>query len=131
MRKILTLICALAAVHAWSQQLQHPVDFDEGFFKKTPFARWMRDPFKNPPGFSKTPGGKSSWPKLESITRNQKATFATLDGTRYKEGQFLDENRYISLIGQNYVIITEGNFDYELVIADPKRDLASDSEEKN
>lgn len=130
MRNMLILFMSLVTVNAWAQQVEHPVDFDESFFKKTPYSRWMRDPFKNPPGFAKSPEQKASWPKLSSIVKTGKVPYAVLDGKNIKEGQFIDENRYVSNIGENYVIITEGNFDYELVIVDPKRSLATESGDK-
>lgn len=114
------------SVSAWGQQMEHPLDFEEGFFKKSPFSRWMRDPFKNPPGFAKHELSQSKWPAINGITFTEKAQFVILDGKRFKEGQFIDEERYVSSIGQNFVIITEGNFDYELVYVEPKRGLAGE-----
>lgn len=109
----------------------YPVDFDHEYFKKSPFSRWMRDPFKNPPGFAKAAMTPEKWPRLSSIiTKDEVPVYAVLDGRKYREGQFISETRYISVIGQNYVIITEGSFDYELVVPDPKRSLAGERPEE-
>ncbi len=126
----LLLILSVEQVVA-QQATKYPVDFDTEYFRKSPFSRWMRDPFKNPPGFVKAKLAKATWPKLSSIVlKNEIPLYAILDDKKFREGQFIDETRYISIIGQNYVIITEGTFDYELVLDDPKRSVAGSAEEE-
>ncbi len=110
---------------AWSE-FKHPVDFEGAYFKKSPYNKWMKDPFKNAPGFTKADKERKNWPKLDFIGSKNSAPYVLLDGKRFNEGQFLDESRFISTIGENYVIITEGNFDYEIVMAPKSRDIASD-----
>jgi hypothetical protein len=105
--------------------MTHPVDFDDHFFRFNPYSRWKRDPFKNPPGFAKAALAATKWPKINGIGKTEHGNYAVLDGMRFQEGQFYDETRYISSIGSNYVIITQGPFDYELVMPDPNRSLAS------
>lgn len=103
------------------QSAQYIVDFDQEFFTRSPFSNWMRDPFKSMPGFAKTDTDKtkSSWPKLDAIhMRKNKTPYVLLDGKKYREGQFIDPSRYISAIGENYVTISEGNYDYELMLKD-------------
>jgi hypothetical protein len=129
MKMFLLAFAMVLGARAWSQ-VQHPVDFDDNFFRRNPYSRWMRDPFKNPPGFAKAAMATTKWPKLTSVSRTGENAYAVLDGVRYLEGQFIDETRYISAIGSNYVIITEGKFDYELVVPDPNRKLAGESGEK-
>lgn len=132
MRNLLFLALCLAIGQLNAQQAPNfPVDFDAEYFRRSPFSRWMRDPFKNPPGFAKAKMDKQTWPKLSSIViRDEVPVFAVLDDKKYREGQFIDDSRYISIIGQNYVIITEGTFDYELVLADPKRNIAGSAEDE-
>ena len=126
--KLLGLLFLLTtAAYAQTLTVTHPIDFDEAFFKRSPYSCWMRDPFKNPPGFSKGGAATESWPKLTSIV-NARIPYAILDGNKFKEGQFLNQNRFVSVIGQNYVILSEGNFDYEIVLDD--RGLASSPEVK-
>lgn len=125
MKKIFTLLMCMTIKFVFAEAPTYPVDFDQGYFHKSPFSRWMRDPFKNPPGFAKAAMTPTKWPKLSSIVMKEDVPlFAILDGKKYREGQFINETRYISVIGQNYVIITEGSFDYELVVPDPTRSLA-------
>lgn len=126
MKKLFIGFFVLAITPLFAEEKnKHPVDFDAEYFRKSPFSRWMRDPFKNPPGFAKATLSKASWPKLNSIkVHDEVPLFAILDGKKYREGQFIDKNRYISNIGQNFVIITEGSFDYELVLPDPDRKVA-------
>jgi len=132
MRALFLLILFLGIGQLSAQQAsKYPIDFDTEYFRKSPFSRWMRDPFKNPPGFAKAKLTATPWPKLSSIVvRDEVPVYAILDDKKFREGQFIDESRYISIIGQNYVIITEGSFDYELVLADPKRSVAGSAEEE-
>ncbi len=127
MKSLLVLLALIGSLQAGAQNREHPVDFDDSFFKRSPYSRWMRDPFKNPPGFVKGAAGKASWPALTAVNLKGKVASVTLDGREFTEGQFIDEDRYIAVIGQNFVIITEGNFDYELVLADPKKGVAGAS----
>jgi len=131
MMKILIILLGFVCQSALHAQLKHSIDFDDSYFKRPVYSRWIRDPFKNPPGFAKTPADKTTWPKLTTINKKAKNPYAVLDGKRYFEGQYISEDRFISSIGENYVIVTEGNFDYELAISAAKRDLASDSEVPN
>ncbi|MEZ4814450.1 MAG: hypothetical protein R3A80_04490 [Bdellovibrionota bacterium] len=132
MRTVFLFIFVFSAVLVSQLSAQeYPVDFDDTFFSKTPYSRWMRDPFKNPPGFAKANLAKDSWPKLSSVViKDDAVPYAVLDGKKYREGQFVDEKRYVSAIGENYVIITEGTFDYELVIPDANRSIAGSKEDE-
>lgn len=132
MKKLLfNLFQLFIVMSAYAQaESKYPIDFDEDYFRKSPFSRFMRDPFKNPPGYAKSNLEKSKWPKLEKVVVvDEIPVIAVLDGKKFREGQFIDEERYISSIGQNFVIITEGSFDYELVVPDPKRSLAGEKSE--
>ena len=116
----------IASLNLCWAEFKHPVDFEGTYFKKSPYNKWMKDPFKNAPGFTKSDKEKKNWPKLDFIGSKNANPYVLLDGKRFNEGQFLDESRFISTIGENYVIITEGNFDYEIVMAPKSRDIASD-----
>ena len=128
---LLSAILGLIGHLSANDKQKHPVDFDAEYFRKSPFSRWMRDPFKNPPGFAKAALAKSVWPKLDSVMmKNDVPVYAVLDGKKYREGEFIDKNRYISSMGQNFVIITEGTFDYEVVLPDPDRKVAGSMSEE-
>ncbi len=102
-------------------------EVDFSFFLTNPKLPWGSDPFLKQPGYIKQNGPNQDY-SLNGIVYSKNIPMAVINGKIVKEGDRVNDRR-VSLIGDNFVILKKQDSEIELVMP-PIMDEGSDDAEE-